>query len=123
MDEFYGMFKLILIVLNDIFFLIFVLQILRFECVYFKNMIYRDIKLENFFIGRKLLGKEKIIYIIDFGFVKEYIDLEIKKYILYREYKSLIGIVRYMSINIYLGKGKYICILYFVLLSYVNVIV
>lgn len=68
-------------------------------------MIYRDIKLENFFIGRKFLGKEKIIYIIDFGFVKEYIDLEIKKYIFYREYKSLIGIVRYMSINIYLGKG------------------
>ncbi|RWS18088.1 casein kinase I isoform gamma-3-like protein, partial [Leptotrombidium deliense] len=75
-------------------------MITRIETVHQKGLVHRDIKPENFLFGKQ--PKKKILYLIDFGVAKEYLDKEGK----HIKCKEGTGTARYMSINTHQGKEQ-----------------
>ncbi len=81
-------------------------QISRVQTIHEKNLIYRDIKPDNFLIGRPNSKSANVVHVVDFGMAKQYRDPKTKQHIPYRERKALSGTARYMSINTHLGREQ-----------------
>ena len=75
-------------------------MIKRIEYVHSRRVIHRDIKPDNFAIGRQ--NQAHRVYLLDFGLAKKYIS-STGKHINYKDGKSLTGTARYSSINTHIG--------------------
>ena len=69
----------------------------RLEYIHSKKIIHRDIKPDNFVMGRGL--KSHIVYILDFGLAKKFWSSSHKCHIPFCRGKKLTGTARYASIN------------------------
>ena len=73
----------------------------RLEYIHSRNLVHRDIKPDNFLIGKG--NNNKLIYVIDLGLSKKYRENKTGLHIPYRDGKYLTGTARYASINTHLG--------------------
>ena len=69
----------------------------RIEFVHSRKIIHRDIKPDNFVMGRG--SKSHIVYILDFGLSKKYWSVSHKCHLPFIKGKKLTGTARYASIN------------------------
>ena len=73
----------------------------RLEFIHSKNIIYRDVKPENFMIG---MDDPNVIYIIDYGLCKKYRSSKTGRHIQPRYINKFIGTLKYASSNVIKGK-------------------
>jgi casein kinase 1 len=73
----------------------------RLEDLHAVGIIHRDVKPDNFALGRGVQGN--VVYLIDFGLAKQYYCPKAERHIPYTERKGLTGTAQYASINAHLG--------------------
>ena len=78
------------------------IQILeRLEWIHSKDIIYRDVKPENFLIG---INDPNVIYVVDFGLCKKFRSSKTGKHILPRLTRKFNSTLKYASPNVVRGK-------------------
>ncbi|QQP58550.1 Casein kinase I isoform gamma-2, partial [Caligus rogercresseyi] len=78
----------------------------RIEAVHSRGIIYRDIKPENFLMGRKGTKDRNVVHLVDFGLATPYRDSVTGRHVPYRDLKTMTGTARYMSCHSHLGKSQ-----------------
>ncbi|KCV71038.1 CK1/CK1/CK1-D protein kinase [Fonticula alba] len=73
----------------------------RVEALHRADFIHRDIKPDNFLMGRRQTANA--VHLVDFGLAKRFRDPKTRTHAYYREGKSLTGTARYASINTHKG--------------------
>ncbi|EAY11121.1 CK1 family protein kinase [Trichomonas vaginalis G3] len=73
----------------------------RIQYIHNNGILHRDIKPENFMLGTD--KDQNIIYSIDFGLSKRYIDPKTGKHIPQIDGRTLLGTARYASLNTHRG--------------------
>jgi len=78
--------------------------ITRIEYFHMKGFVHRDIKPDNFLVGKG--NNNNSIYIIDYGLSKKFRDHKTLTHIPYKDGKTLTGTARYASINTHNGSEQ-----------------
>ena len=73
----------------------------RLEWIHSKDIVYGDVKPENFLLG---LDDPNVIYIVDFGLCKKYRSSKTGKHILPKRRGTFSGTLSYASVNALKGK-------------------
>jgi casein kinase 1 gamma len=77
----------------------------RLKHVHSKGLVYRDLKPENFVMGKYGSARQNIVHLVDFGLAKPYVDAD-GQHIPAANNRSLTGTARYMSLNAHAGMEQ-----------------